>query len=179
MSVPDTGTPRPAAFDVAGIRAAWAGMVGVNVARATRPGAIDGDALVVKTDSAEWSHQLAFLEGEIVRRLPREIKRLRYRHPSKTLNAAQVRELIAEVRSWISEPRVKGGCVECAHGAQDYLDQVVPALESALDAVDGVSEVLDGPMPAPYPGTSTKFEDGIARCRADVRAALRGLRGTA
>jgi hypothetical protein len=51
------------------IRAAWTGLVGVDVARAAQPVAIAGDTLVVITSSSAWSHQLAFLEPHIVRGL--------------------------------------------------------------------------------------------------------------
>ena len=49
------------------IRAAWADIVGDDVARAAQPVALSGTALVVVTASGAWSHQLSFLEREIVR----------------------------------------------------------------------------------------------------------------
>jgi hypothetical protein len=49
------------------IRAAWAEIVGDDVARAAQPVALSGTALVVVTASGAWSHQLSFLEREIVR----------------------------------------------------------------------------------------------------------------
>jgi hypothetical protein len=61
-------TPRTAGGDpLAAIRAAWSGLVGVDVARAAAPVAIAGDTLVVITTSSSWSHQLAFLEPQILR----------------------------------------------------------------------------------------------------------------
>lgn len=51
-------------------RAAWSELVGADVARAAQPVAIERDqTLVVLTTSSAWSHQLAFLEPEIVRGL--------------------------------------------------------------------------------------------------------------
>jgi hypothetical protein len=49
------------------IRAAWAEIVGDDVARAAQPVALSGTALVVVTASGAWSHQLSFLEREIIR----------------------------------------------------------------------------------------------------------------
>ena len=51
------------------VRAAWSELVGADVARAAQPVSIAGDALVVITTSSAWSHQLVFLEPEIVRGL--------------------------------------------------------------------------------------------------------------
>jgi hypothetical protein len=69
---------------LATIRAAWAGLVGEEVARAAQPVAIQGDALVVITSSSAWSHQLSFLTAGVlqaVRALPgcASIARLRFR----------------------------------------------------------------------------------------------------
>jgi hypothetical protein len=52
---------------LATIRAAWADIVGDDVARAAQPVALSGTALVVVTASGAWSHQLSFLEREIIR----------------------------------------------------------------------------------------------------------------
>jgi hypothetical protein len=49
------------------IRAGWIGLVGANVAGAAQPVAIVDGNLVVITTSSAWSHQLAFLEPQIVR----------------------------------------------------------------------------------------------------------------
>jgi hypothetical protein len=63
-------TPRSGGGDpLTMIRAAWTGLVGIDVARAAQPVAIAGDTLVVITSSSAWSHQLAFLEPTIVRGL--------------------------------------------------------------------------------------------------------------
>lgn len=68
---------------LATIRAAWAGIVGDDVARAAQPVALSGTALVVVTSSGAWSHQLSFLEREIVRSVAAlgvsNVERLRFR----------------------------------------------------------------------------------------------------
>jgi hypothetical protein len=68
---------------LATIRAAWAGIVGDDVARAAQPVALSGTALVVVTASSAWSHQLSFLEREIVRSVVAlgvpSVERLRFR----------------------------------------------------------------------------------------------------
>jgi hypothetical protein len=65
------------------IRAAWADIVGDDVARAAQPVALTGSALVVITASAAWSHQLSFLEREIIRSVVAlgvpQVERLRFR----------------------------------------------------------------------------------------------------
>lgn len=68
---------------LATIRAAWAEIVGEGVARAAQPVALSGTALVVVTASGAWSHQLSFLEREIVRSVAAlgvtNVERLRFR----------------------------------------------------------------------------------------------------
>lgn len=65
------------------IRAAWAELVGADVARAAQPVALAGAALVVVTASGAWSHQLSFLERDILRRIADlgvpAVERLRFR----------------------------------------------------------------------------------------------------
>jgi hypothetical protein len=66
------------------VRGLWPELVGADVARAAQPVAIERDVLIVMTGSAAWSHQLAFLEPEIMRGLKalpeaRELSRLRFR----------------------------------------------------------------------------------------------------
>jgi hypothetical protein len=65
------------------IRVAWADIVGDDVARAAQPVALTGTALVVITASAAWSHQLSFLEREIIRSVVAlgfpQVERLRFR----------------------------------------------------------------------------------------------------
>lgn len=68
---------------LATIRAAWPDIVGDDVARAAQPVALSGTALVVVTASGAWSHQLSFLEREIVRSVAAlgvsNVERLRFR----------------------------------------------------------------------------------------------------
>ena len=66
------------------IRSAWPGIVGADVARSAQPSTFAGTALVIVTASSAWSHQLAFLEPQIVRALrelpeARGLERLRFR----------------------------------------------------------------------------------------------------
>jgi hypothetical protein len=77
--------PGPGSDPLVAVRAAWSELVGSDVARAAQPVAIERDqTLVVLTTSSAWSHQLAFLEPEIVRGLRalpemRALMRLRFR----------------------------------------------------------------------------------------------------
>jgi hypothetical protein len=70
-TVLDTWRPKPGpgGDPLAAARSVWPDLVGPDVARAAQPVAIERDVLVVVTTSASWSHQLAFLEPEIVRGL--------------------------------------------------------------------------------------------------------------
>jgi hypothetical protein len=80
---------------LATIRAAWAEIVGDDVARAAQPVALTGSALVVVTASGSWSHQLSFLERDIIRRVGElgvtQVERLRFRvgtiRPPRTARA--------------------------------------------------------------------------------------------
>ena len=74
----------PAGDPLVAIRTAWSEIVGADTARAAQPVAIEGDTLIVLTNSSAWSHQLSFLSMEIVRSLRtlpggRGIARLRFR----------------------------------------------------------------------------------------------------
>jgi hypothetical protein len=76
--------PGPGGDPLAAARSVWPDLVGADVARAAQPVAIERDTLIILTTSASWSHQLAFLEPEIVRglaALPQTvaITRLRFR----------------------------------------------------------------------------------------------------
>ena len=65
------------------IKAAWAGIVGEDVAANSRPAEISRDALVVLTRSSAWSQQLAFLSERILTALRERtglsLERLRFR----------------------------------------------------------------------------------------------------
>lgn len=74
----------PGGDPLVAVRSAWVDLVGSDIARAAQPVAIEREALVVITASSAWSHQLAFLEPEIVRGLrampeTRDLTRLRFR----------------------------------------------------------------------------------------------------
>ena len=76
--------PGPGSDPLVAVRAVWAELVGTDVARAAQPVAIEREVLIVLTASSSWSHQLAFLEPEIVRGLralpeTRALTRLRFR----------------------------------------------------------------------------------------------------
>jgi hypothetical protein len=82
----DGWRPKPGAGSdpLVAVRSAWLELVGADVARAAAPVAIERDVLIVLTASSAWSHQLAFLEPEIVRGLralpeTRALVRLRFR----------------------------------------------------------------------------------------------------
>jgi hypothetical protein len=65
---------RPSARSVGGdpldvIRAAWAGIVGADVARSAQPIAIQQQTLVIVTASSAWSAQLTFLAPTILREI--------------------------------------------------------------------------------------------------------------
>jgi hypothetical protein len=61
-------TPRSGGGDpLTIVRAAWSRLVGSDVARAAQPVALANETLVVITNSSAWSHQLAFLEPQILR----------------------------------------------------------------------------------------------------------------
>lgn len=85
-SVLDAWRPKPGAGSdpLVAVRALWPELVGSDVARAAQPVAIEREVLIVLTSSSAWSHQLAFLEPEIVRGLgafpdTRQLTRLRFR----------------------------------------------------------------------------------------------------
>ena len=76
--------PGPGSDPLVAVRAIWPELVGADVARAASPVAIERDVLIVVTASSSWSHQLAFLEPEIVRGLralpeTQQLARLRFR----------------------------------------------------------------------------------------------------
>jgi hypothetical protein len=70
-------------YALAKIVSAWPGIVGADVGRAAHPGNLIGDALLIHTESADWSHQLAFLERDILAGVHAAgapwVKRLRFR----------------------------------------------------------------------------------------------------
>ena len=97
---PSAGVPGD---PLATVRAAWAEIVGDDVARAAQPVAIAGTALVVVTASGSWSHQLSFLERQIVASVNalgvKSVERLRFRvgtvRPRSALGLRRVTRLTA------------------------------------------------------------------------------------
>ncbi len=92
-------TPRSGGGDpLTLIRAAWTRLVGVDVARAAQPVALANQTLIVITTSSSWSHQLAFLEPQILRGIRESVpaagvERLRFRvgtirSPARRVSAA-------------------------------------------------------------------------------------------
>jgi hypothetical protein len=77
---PSAGVPGD---PLATVRAAWSEIVGDDVARAAQPVALTGTALVIVTASGSWSHQLSFLERQIIASVNalgvHSVERLRFR----------------------------------------------------------------------------------------------------
>lgn len=73
----------PAGDPLATIRGAWSDIVGEDTARAAQPVALSGTGLVIVTASGAWSHQLSFLERNIIARIHalglNQVERLRFR----------------------------------------------------------------------------------------------------
>jgi hypothetical protein len=70
---------------------AWPTLVGADVANATEPLDLQGDVLVVCTEASQWSHQLAFLERDIVKGLAQYgVARLRFRVAPRQTNALRI-----------------------------------------------------------------------------------------
>ncbi|MEA2687757.1 MAG: hypothetical protein QOD51_364 [Candidatus Eremiobacteraeota bacterium] len=130
-SVLDAWRPRPGAGSdpLVAVRAVWPELVGSDVARAAQPVAIERDVLIVLTTSSAWSHQLAFLEPEIVRGLraipeTRELIRLRFR-------VGKLRRPIA-VRDGPGGPRRATG-VAAAEPPAKTLDDALARLRRAVE----------------------------------------------
>ncbi len=130
-AVLDDWRPKPGAGSdpLVAVRAAWGELVGSDVARAAQPVAIERDALIVITSSSAWSHQLAFLEPEIVRGLRalpevRDLARLRFR-------VGKVRRPVG-IASGPSGPRRATGAADDAPPAKT-LDDALARLRRAVD----------------------------------------------
>lgn len=128
----DAWRPKPGAGSdpLVAVRAAWPELVGADVARAAQPVAIERDVLVVLTPSSSWSHQLAFLEPEIVRGLraipeAREVLRLRFR-------VGKLRRPIP-VRSGPGGPRRATGDDAVAGPPAKTLDDALARLRRAVE----------------------------------------------
>jgi hypothetical protein len=132
---------RPRAGDpadpLATIRASWAEIVGDDVARAAQPVALQGTALVVVTSSGAWSHQLSFLERDIVASVGAlgvaGVERLRFR--IGTIRAARARAKGRTVRAAAAPPSI--GRPRTAADALVRLRAVVEERRSAHRAAGG------------------------------------------
>jgi len=124
-SVLDGWRPKPGAGGdpLMAVRAAWSELVGTDVARAAQPVAIEREqTLVVLTTSSAWSHQLAFLEPEIVRGL---------RALPDTPALTRLRFRVGKLRA---RPAARGGAGGPRHATGDMPPSVPPAktLDDAL-----------------------------------------------
>jgi Dna[CI] antecedent, DciA len=141
-SVLDGWRPRPGAGadPLVAVRAVWPELVGADVARAAQPVAIERDVLIVLTASSAWSHQLAFLEPEIVRGLravpeTRELSRLRFR-------VGKLRRPIP-VRDGPGGPRRVNGAVHAEPPAKT-LDDALARLRRAVEHNRGAHRAQGG-----------------------------------
>jgi len=150
---------------LATIRAAWAEIVGDDVARAAQPVALSGTALVVVTASGAWSHQLSFLEREIVRSVAAlgvsNVERLRFR--IGTIRAARGAGGRRLVRAAANVPAA--GKPQTAEEAVARFRTVVERRRSAHRAAGGA-----------FCATCGSAIAGGARCRPCVDAEERGQR---
>lgn len=129
-------TPRNSSSDpLSMIRAAWTGLVGIDVARAAQPVAIANETLVVITTSSAWSHQLAFLEPQIMRGVRETVPaagliRLRLR-----VGSIRAKPPAPAVTSWPARGRPRSpGTRPAAVDAQDALARFRRVVEHARAA---------------------------------------------
>ena len=150
--------PGPGTDPLVAVRAAWVELVGADVARAAQPVAIERDALVVVTASSAWSHQLAFLEPEIVRGLralpeTQELTRLRFR-------VGKLRRPIA-VRDGPGGPRRASGPVAAEPPAKT-LDDALARLRRAVDRTRAAHRARGGAFCALC---DASIDAGTSMCR--------------
>ena len=135
--------PGPGSDPLVAARAVWLELVGANVARAAQPVAIERDVLIVLTDSSAWSHQLAFLEPEIVRGLQalpetRSVVRLRFR-------VGKVRRPVRGMSEGPGGPRRSSA--ELARAAEPpakTLDEALGRLRRAVEKTHAAHRVRGG-----------------------------------
>jgi hypothetical protein len=150
--------PGPGSDPLVAVRAAWVELVGSDVARAAQPVAIERDALVVITASSAWSHQLAFLEPEIVRglrSLPETpaLVRLRFR-------VGKLRSPLP-VRDGPGGPRRVSGAVAAQPPAKT-LDDALARLRRAVDRTRAAHRARGGAFCALC---DAAIDAGTAMCR--------------
>jgi hypothetical protein len=132
--------PGPGSDPLVSVRSAWAELVGSDVARAAQPVAIERDVLIVLTTSAAWSHQLTFLEPEIVRGLrvlpeARELTRLRFR-------VGKIRRPVP-IREGPGGPR-RAHAAATAEPAARTLDDALARLRRSVERTRGAHEARGG-----------------------------------
>ena len=106
---PSGGAP---ADPLATIRAAWSDIAGADVARAAQPVALIGSGLVVLTASSAWSHQLSFIEREILAGIAAlgvpGVERLRFKigtiRPSRGASATRTRRVAGALAALPGRP---------------------------------------------------------------------------
>jgi len=114
------------------IAAAWADVVGLDVARRTRPGKLHDGALTVYTAGSTWSHQLTFLAPKIVAALNERcpetsVTRLRF-----VVASGRTKALLDGIaRTTTALERVRG-------------DESVPpiAVDARADRVEDVEDIV-------------------------------------
>lgn len=152
-AVLDEWKPKPGrgADPLLAARAAWPELVGADVARAAQPVAIERDhVLVVLTTSPAWSHQLAFLEPEIVRGL---------RAQSETQALTRLRFRVGKLRAAAPRPAGTGG----PRSASERVPDEAPA-RTLDDALSRLRRSVERSRAAHRAGGGTF----CARCDAPV-----------
>lgn len=161
---PSAGAPGD---PLATIRAAWAEIVGEDVARAAQPVAVAGSALVVITASGAWSHQLSFLERQVIESVNAlgvtTVERLRFRVGTVRPRGAAGSRHVTRLRG--SESAVIAGHPRTAAEALDRLRTVVEAHRAAHRAAGGTFCASCGGATA-----------GTVRCRPCADADERAIR---
>lgn len=162
-------TPRTSANTdpLAVVRGAWSGIVGVDSARAAQPVAIAGDALVVVTTSSAWSHQLAFLEPEIlrvIRTLPGAPPIVRLRFRVGTIRAATARGKVANA---VTRARAT---TRPAPPAPKTIGEALARLRSTIERTRAQHAASGGSFCA----TCAAAVDGPGDCEPCRQAARRG-----
>lgn len=162
-------TPGPGGDPLAAVRSAWSELVGPDVARAAQPVAIERDALIVLTTSPAWSHQLAFLEPEIVRGL---------RSLSQTGDLARLRFRVGKLRRPLAAldgaagPRRVSGSRAAAEPPAKTIDDALARLRRAVDRSRAIHRERGGAFcalceaPVDRPGTCRPCRDDAERRRA-------------
>jgi len=157
---------------LAAIRAAWPGIVGADVARSAQPASLAGNALVIVTASSAWSHQLAFLEPQIVhalRELPeaRALERLRFR-----VGAVRAPRGAAAASARRRGLRIAGGAASPAMPPQTA-EAALARFRAAVERARAAHLAAGGAF-CPACGAFTETERACVPCADGARAARFG-----